>query len=277
MTNIEYSKSIQTNSETSSTSGEASLFSRTLIIFDFDDTLFCTKYFDTFSLPYKDIFSSKISLKEVNPDLVPEIKKLENTIIELFFNLKQNYDIIIISNADLKWINNCLNHFLKGLKEFINENDIKIYSAKNIFNKEVRNKTERKIKCFKKAINDLYKNDLNYTDLNVISIGDGNEEKKAAFSLAKCEKYHKINVKFIRMITYPSAASIILQLEYLNNNLNSMIFDNNTIFKMTIKIKNNKAEINCIVSKKNKSEDIYDNCLNLNYLDEKNSLFNYDK
>ena len=152
MTNTEYFKSMQINSETSSTSGEtAPIITKTLIIFDFDDTLFCTKYFDTFSLIYQDIFSCKVSLEEINPCLVRELKQLESTIIELFINLQQqNYDIIIISNADIKWINNCLTHFLEELKEYINENDIKIYLAKNMFSKIVKEPGEWKVKCFKK-------------------------------------------------------------------------------------------------------------------------------
>ena len=89
MTSTEYFKSIQTNSETSSTSGETTLFSRTLLIFDFDDTLFCTKYFDTFSLSYQDIFSCKVSLEEINPCLVREVRQLESTIIEVFTNLQK--------------------------------------------------------------------------------------------------------------------------------------------------------------------------------------------
>ena len=152
MTNTEYFKSMQINSKTSSTSGETTLLvTKTLIIFDFDDTLFCTKYFDTFSLIYQDIFTCKVSLEEINPCLVRELKQLESTIIELFINLQQqNYDIIIILNADIKWINNCLTHFLEELKEYINENDIKIYSAKNMFSKIVKESTEWKVKCFKK-------------------------------------------------------------------------------------------------------------------------------
>ena len=135
MSDIEYFKSIQSNSETSSTSGEASLFSKTLIIFDFDDTLFCTKYFDTFSLPYTDIFSNKVTLGDINPNLTKELNQLQNIIIDLFLNIKQNYDIVIITNASMKWINNCLSYFLEELKEYINENDIKIYSAKDMYDK----------------------------------------------------------------------------------------------------------------------------------------------
>ena len=274
MTNTEYFKSIQTNSETSSTSGETTLFSRTLLIFDFDDTLFCTKYFDTFSLSYQDIFSCKVSLEEINPCLVRELRQLESTIIEVFSNLEKNYDILIISNADMKWINNCLTHFLEEFKEYINENNIKIYSAKSMFGKILKNKNEWKIKCFKKVINDMYQSDLNCPDLNVISIGDSAEEKKAVFSLTKHNKFIKINPKFIRMISFPSAATIILQLKYLNNNLNNMIFDSNSNFKMVIEFKNNIPEIKCISNKKNKNESIVQSYLNKNILDENDNLIN---
>ena len=276
MTETGYFKSSQANSETSSTSGELSLLSRTLLIFDFDDTLFCTKYLDTFTLPYKDIFTCRISLEEINPCLIRELKQLESSIIDLFSKIILNYDVVIISNADMTWINNILTYFLEDLKEYINENDIKIYSAKNMFSKFSKDKTEWKIKCFKKVIKDIYKNDLAYTELNIISIGDGNEEKKAVFSLSKINDIHKINQKFIRFISYPSAATIILQLNYLNNNLNNMVFENNSIFKMAIEFKNDKPEIKCISSKKNKDEDIFKNYLNDKYsIDEANTNIIY--
>ena len=277
MYDIEYFKSIQSNSETSSTSGEASLFSRNLIIFDFDDTIFCTKYFDTFSLPYKDIFSNKMTLGDINPDLIKELNQLENTIIDSFSNLKQSCDIVIITNAGMKWIDNCLTFFLEELKEYISENNIKIYSAKDMYNKLVKNKNLWKIKCFKKVINDLYKHDLSYNDLNVISIGDGNEEKKAVFSLTKVDKFHRINPKFIHTISFPTSKSIILQMKYLNNNLTNMIYDNSSIFKLGINFINNKAEINCksVNSKKNKCEDTNSiDYLIKNDLDEKIVSFN---
>ena len=231
-------KTYQVPSDTSSTSCE--LFDRTVIIFDFDDTLFCTKYLDTFSLCYEDIFRYKVSLEELNPCLYKEIKELENEIIELFINLKQFYDIIIISNADIKWINNCLIHFLDELREYINDNNIKIYSAKN---SKLKTKDWKKV-CFKKVIKELYKDEY---DLNIISIGDSNEEKKAVLNFK--------NSKFIKMISYPSAKSIILELNYLKNNIHNIVLDDKIIHKMKIEIKNNNIEINCISS--NLTESIF--------------------
>ena len=262
MTNTEYFKSGQTNSETSSTSGELSIFSKTLLIFDFDDTLFCTKYLDTFALPYQDIFTCKVSLEQMNSCLAREIKELESAILDLFINLGQNCDIVIISNADLKWINNCLTHFLPDLNDYLTENEIKIHSAKNSFSKFVKAPTDWKLQCFKKVIDELYEDDLFY-DLNVISIGDGKEEKKAVFNLAKDLKLRKLRTKFIRMISFPSAASIVLQLKYLNNNINEMILDENSIYKMSIKFNNKKVEIDCKAKKgKNCKENGEKNYLN---------------
>ena len=254
MARTEYFKSIQIDSETLSTSGDSVFISKTVIIFDFDDTLFCTKYFDTFSIPYKDIFNNTISLEEINPGLVIELKQLENTILELFNNLQKKYDIIIISNAEIKWINNCMIYFFEQLNEYINDNKIKIYSAKNIFSKLIKDKSKWKIKCFKKAIKELYKNDINI-DLNVISIGDGIEEKEAVFNLTKNTEFNKkIKPKYINMISFPSASSIILQLKYLNDNINDIILSNQSIYKMVIQIKNDNVEINCVAQKKKKNE-----------------------
>ena len=262
MTNTEYFKSGQTNSETSSTSGELTIFSKTLLIFDFDDTLFCTKYLDTFALPYQDIFTCKVSLEQMNSCLAHEIKELESAILDLFINLGQNCDIVIISNADLKWINNCMTHFLPELNDYLTENGIKIHSAKNSFSKFVKAPTDWKLQCFKKVIEELYEDDLFY-DLNVISIGDGKEEKKAVFNLAKDLKLRKLRTKFIRMISFPSAASIVLQLKYLNNNINEMILDENSIYKMSIKFNNKKVEIDCKAKKgKNCKENGEKNYLN---------------
>ena len=277
MTENKYQKLSQPNSETTSTTGESPVIPKTLLIFDFDDTLFCTKYFDSFSLPYQDIFTFKISLEQINPCLFKEIKELEKTIIELFVKLQNNnYDLVIVSNADMKWINNCLTHFLEELKEYINENNIKVYSAKNMYSKMEKEETDQggsristswKIKCFEKVIKDIYgeenesenENNICETsiDLNVLSIGDGEDEKKAVFKLNK-NKFNfcqNLQSKFIRMIDYPSASSIIIQLEYLQDNIKEILNSNKTIYKMIIEIVNGTAQIKCVPKKKKNKKD----------------------
>ena len=257
MTNFDSPKPTAPNSESISMFGELPILSKTLIIFDFDDTLFCTKYFDTFKISYQNIFSFQSSLEEVNFCLFKELDTLQKTIIDLFSKLQLNYyDIVIISNADLKWINNVLTHFLEDLKEYISENNIKIFSAKNMFSNLTEkncNCSEWKIKSFNKVVNDLYfsvpENSINLT---VISIGDGDDEKKALFKLNKDNFYlcQNLNKKFIKMISNPSAASIEKQLQFLGENIENIIQNENSkSFKMSIDLVNGCSKVKCLATK----------------------------
>ena len=165
----------------------------------------------------------------------------------------------IVSNADLKWINNCLMHFLPEFRDYIQENGIKIYSAKDILS--IDKNRNMKIKCFEKVVNEKYSEENNEQnelelnlELNVIAIGDGADEKKAVFSLNKNkERFNfcqNIKSKFVQMIDKPSASAIILQLEYLLNNINTIVESNKTIYVMNIEMNNGCTQVKCIPKKK---------------------------
>ena len=290
MTENKIEKISQPNSDTASTTGDTISLSKTLLIFDFDDTLFCTNYLDSFSLPYKDIFDFQISLEQYNPCLFKEIEELEQTLLELFSKLQNSdYDVAIVSNADLKWINNCLMHFLPEFRDYIQENGIKIYSAKDILSNDKNRNL--KIKCFEKVVNEKYneeKNEQNELELNlelnIIAIGDGADEKKAVFSLNqnknKFNFCQNIRPKFIRMIDYPSASAIILQLKYLLNNINAIKESNKTIYIMNIEMDNGCSKVKCIPKKKKYKIDkikkisySYEKNKNSNVIDDKDDFF----
>ena len=241
-------------------------------------------------MPYKDIFDFQLSLEETNPCLFKEIEELEQTLLELFSKFQNSdYDIAIVSNADLKWINNCLMHFLPEFRDYIQENGIKIYSAKDILSND-KNRN-MKIKCFEKVVNEKYceenneQNELELNmELNVIAIGDGADEKKAVFSLNqnknKFNFCQNIRPKFIRMIDYPSASAIILQLKYLLNNINTIKESNKTVYIMNIEMDNGCSKVKCIPKKKKYKIDkikkisySYEKNKNSNVIDDKDDFF----
>jgi len=57
------------------------------------------------------------------------------------------------------------------------------------------------------------------------------------------------------MIGYPSASSIIIQLEYLQNNIDELINSNKTIYKMSIEIVSGTTQIKFIPHKKKNKKD----------------------
>ena len=224
-----------------------------IAIFDWDDTLFCTKYLETFQINFSDLFSFKYSIEESNPYLLNQLKDLENSIIQLFYIIvENNFEIFIVSNADLKWIQNCLIHFFFDLNTFIKEQHIKIYSAKNLFNGI--SSSQCKIKCFKKVIVDNFK-DTNL-NLKIFSVGDSKHEKKATLNLSKLNLYEKVNVKFIQTINSPSLRSIILQLNFIQENFIKLIENENVVQRINIEMKGKKIFIKC--NKDDKEEDIQD-------------------
>ncbi len=56
---------------------------RRIALFDWDNTLFCTDYFNIFQLDYKELFSEKKSIEEVGAYLIHELRNLEE--VKYFF------------------------------------------------------------------------------------------------------------------------------------------------------------------------------------------------
>lgn len=80
--------SFESTSNSSSTPESLSIFNQTfqqsIALFDWDDTLFCTKYMEIHELNYSDIFSCSKSLDDFCPFLTGELKELENVSFFIF-------------------------------------------------------------------------------------------------------------------------------------------------------------------------------------------------
>lgn len=217
------------STSTYSTSCDTVSFSTpiSVAIFDWDDTLFPTKALYDNEISFEDIFTFQSSLKEIDASLNEKVHLLEQSIINLFTELRMNkIEIFIISNADKKWINSCLNHFMSELKEFIEENEIKIYSAKNLFKSSTTSANWKK-KCFKRVLIENFS--MKSTSIDLIAIGDSIEEKKATFGLKKIKYYDSpINSKFVQMVQSPKIETLIKEIATLHNNLDDLFKEDKT-------------------------------------------------
>lgn len=174
-----------------------------LFIFDWDDTLFPTTQLNS------------ISNKN-------QYFKLLIKIIKLLFDKCLKYGkIIIITNANYSWINECLKNYMQDLYYYIKKYNIYIISARVIslnMNIQVPNQWK------KYTFNHLLPKLKYYfkKDNIIISIGDSYLERDALL------EYSDKNIikKVIKMISNPNPHIILLQLIDINKTFENIILNN---------------------------------------------------
>lgn len=189
---------------------------KTLIIFDWDDTLYPT---------IQTVINQNRDEKNIS-NLNYEI--IDNKIYKLF-NLILGYGkILIITDASKSWVVKCLQN-LENTKKIFNDNQIKILSTIDIineynlkFNKHLRLfKEDKKIKIFD-IIDEIYK-DYN----NIISIGDSKKEYAALSYIFQKSKNKNKLFKTIKFYQYPTSDLLLKELKLLYLNFFDVYKSNN--------------------------------------------------
>lgn len=174
---------------------------KTLIIFDWDDTLYPT---------IQTVVNKNNGDSEINYEMI------DNKIYKLFDLILGYGKILIITDASKSWVVNCLQS-LENTKQMFNDNQIKILSTIDIikeynlrFEKNlILFKEEKKIKIFD-IIDEIY-NDYN----NIISIGDSKKEYSAlSYIFRKPSNKNKL-FKTIKFYQYPTSDLLLKELKLL--------------------------------------------------------------
>ena len=186
----------------------------TLIILDWDDTLFPTTWIMKKNVNLND---AKIRQKIINSSLLTEL----DNILYLFLKKLQEYGkIIIVTNALPIWVkisSSILPKTAKLLK------DIKIVSARKNYKQISNNIMDWKKLAFKNEVSrEMTKNNIN----NIISVGDAEYEYYALIDLYKTSKNTKI-LKSIKLMDDPSHEIILDQLKVLSNSIRDICITKN--------------------------------------------------
>jgi hypothetical protein len=180
----------------------------TLIILDWDDTLFPTTWFT----------SNNLDIKIINKNQVLQnyFKHLDGELQELFKHLINLGDVIIVTNAQLNWINisasilPLTSKFLRMNKKSLKP--IEVISARAFAVDKSMNPNDWKHITFEHLIYTAYSN-KKYN--NVISVGDADYEYKALVNLySKDSKNYKL-LKSIKFIKYPPKEVLVDQIKVL--------------------------------------------------------------
>jgi hypothetical protein len=178
--------------------------SHTLIILDWDDTLFPTNW----------VMKNGINLLNTfNKDkYIIYFQELDNVLSRVLLTLSKYGKVIIVTNALPEWIK--VSSIIMP-KTFLLVEKIKVISARGIYQQYSSNVNDWKEMAFKNEVAIEFKNKK---FINVISVGDAEYEYKALISLYKWnhrnEKIHKI-LKSIKFMKDPSHDVLIDQLEVL--------------------------------------------------------------
>ena len=178
---------------------------RTLIIFDWDDTLFPTTWLVQNNIDLAD--------KDVQNKYIILFSRLDNLLHRLLLVFSNKGQIVIVTNATLKWIDIALS-MLPNTKQII-KNKIPVISARDHY----QDKYPEKMEIWKKL---MFKNiTINYFKShklqNIISIGDAEHEFNALIDLYNEHSVVKDKLlKTVKFIKEPTFELLVDQLEVLN-------------------------------------------------------------
>jgi hypothetical protein len=198
------------------------LYLKNIFIIDWDDTLFPTTW----------VNKNQINLNSENSKNNYKLFfiELDKTLSNFLESFNKIGDIYIVTNANIKWIETCLN-ILNLTKKVIVNNNIKIISARDSYSKTNNSPTEWKILTFQDILNFIINKELqnlnNNMYLNILSFGDALYEYHALINLDSFikKKYTNINflLKNIKFIEKPEFDYIIDQMQVVQKNQNLII------------------------------------------------------
>ena len=178
--------------------------SNTLIILDWDDTLFPTSWASKYNI---NISNSKTRI--LYEDF---FKDLDNILFTFLTNLIKQGTIYIITNATSEWVK-ISSIILVKTYNFINNNKIQIISARTLYEKK-HAPSEWKKHAFKDVILKEFKN---ANIMNVISVGDSEYEHNALIEMSKIYTDKIKFLKSFKLMLNPNYNTIVDELSVLNN------------------------------------------------------------
>ena len=174
-----------------------------LIIFDWDDTLFCTSF-----LNVSGFFEANMNLSQKEKE---QILYLEKVVIELLEKCINKCRTYIITNSEPGWVDYSSKELYKIIYETKLLSKIDVISARGRYEKRYPDKNRFwKVKCF----DDVIKEYDSTIKTNIICIGDSFDEVKAGKVAAK--KFKKSFIKAIKFKENPTLEDLINQINLVN-------------------------------------------------------------
>ena len=191
-----------------------------IIIFDWDDTLFCTSY-----------ITPDFNIRKIKSNDIEGLKSLENVVLKILMYYKDKGDVFIITNSSPDWLNYSAKTFFPQVYDILK--DLRVISAREEFElKFPEDSRQWKIKTFMKLRN-LYQDKLT----NILCFGDNEIEHESAFILG--QKFKEAYVKTIKFKKAPLLNELTKQLKRVLKS-KEMIFETAKNLQIELTKRNSK-------------------------------------
>eukprot|EP00924_Labyrinthula_sp_SR-Ha-C_P013426 snap_masked-scaffold_5-processed-gene-1.43-mRNA-1 protein AED:1.00 eAED:1.00 QI:0/-1/0/0/-1/1/1/0/290 len=219
---------------------------KTLVIFDYDDTLLPTKFIQYLRKKQKVVSAEDLILTENQKYFFQSLDALVVEVLNKSINISRK--TTVVTNGSLAWVKVTSRKFLpETFKMFFLNQEVEVISARDAYKKQTSDSVLWKKLSFKKLFRKFFEEELHResqqrTPLfvkNVISIGDGQPEEEAAKMLTNACDF--MFVKSVLLTGKHNCTNLYLRLTELLDILDEAeatekndVFDLNSVSKESI-------------------------------------------
>jgi hypothetical protein len=177
---------------------------QTLVIFDWDDTLFPTTWLRSEGL----LDGSSVAVHD--NDMAEQLRTLADAVQRTLRTALQFGKVVIVTNGQQGWVEASCARTLPTLAEMLQE--VEIVSARSSYEKYSQDPTEWKCFAFAHQVSILHvRSDQS---LNIVSLGDSLHEQRAVMSV--CESMENCFAKSLKFAEGPTIEQLIDQHEFVH-------------------------------------------------------------
>uniref|UniRef100_A0A7S1XIB0 Uncharacterized protein n=1 Tax=Erythrolobus australicus TaxID=1077150 RepID=A0A7S1XIB0_9RHOD len=196
---------------------QARLPRKAVFIFDFDDTLMATTYFERTNM----FAMSEVPALRRNADKeLAMMQMLDRAVVDVLRASAQYGETLIVTNAGAGWVELASSQYLPRLKQFLLDSGIRVISARSSYaHIPIESASEWKVECFSDQLRSLFPA---MADVNMLVFGDSIGDQYAAHcSFAKLSG--RSLLKFVKFAERPTPSQLVHQLTVLRDNLPSLV------------------------------------------------------
>lgn len=182
--------------------------SKTTAILDWDDTICPSSYLASLGLRVDDPGSLPAPLRE-------QLAQLEIAVINIVKEALRFGAVVVITNAEAGWVELSGRRFLPSVVRFLEENDIRIVSARTSFECDFPDAPSSwKVAAFSQEVTHMFPDE---DELNVLVLGDSMSERDAAHALGS--RMPNSKVKTVKFVERPSIDQLMRQVQLVAQSL----------------------------------------------------------